>query len=138
MAELRLNSGEFNAIARAAAIKEARAGTRQVVNRAKVLAPVRFGFLRGSIRPREDLGGSEIRIDVVAYVSYAYDVHEGTPPHVIRPTGGRKFLKFEVGGRTVFAREVHHPGTDARPYLSRALREVASARGWRFVNHGAL
>jgi hypothetical protein len=137
MAELRLSAAEFNRIGRETALREMRTGTRQVVNRAKVLAPVDTGLLRSSIRPREDTGGTELRIDVVAYTDYAYAVHEGRGPVVIRPKRGQ-FLKFKVGGRTVFAREVHQPARAARPYLSRALREVASSRGWRFVNHGHL
>lgn len=60
-------------------------------------------------------------------------LNDGTRPHRIMPKlgarfvgpaqegqgrrsrgGGRNFLKFQVGGQTVFAREVRHPGT--RPY----------------------
>ena len=42
--------------------------------------------------------------------------------------GGR--LKFTVGGRTVFAREVHQPARAGRPYLAQALREVAAQEGF--------
>lgn len=137
MAELRLNAGEFDRIGREAALREMRAGARQTVNRSKVLAPVDTGFLRASIREREDTGGTALRIDIVAYADYALPVHEGRGPVVIKPRRGH-FLKFEVDGRTVYAREVHQPARAARPFLSRALREVASSRGWRFVNFGAL
>jgi len=64
----------------------------------------------------------------------------GTPPHVIRPKlgareegpllegqtrqsrrhVGRTFLRFQVGGQTVFARSVNHPGTKPDPYLDQA------------------
>ncbi|MEU4584873.1 hypothetical protein AB0F92_22700 [Kitasatospora aureofaciens] len=49
-------------------------------------------------------------------------VVEGTRPHIIRPRRA-KALRFEIGGRTVFAKVVHHPGTRANPFLQRALRE---------------
>ena len=66
-------------------------------------------------------------------------LNEGTPPHKIRPKmgagvegplqqgqsrrprgRGRQFLRFEVGGRTVFALEVNHPGTQPDPFLDAA------------------
>ena len=42
-----------------------------------------------------------------SYVEYP------TRPHTIVPRNGR-FLVFTVGGRKVFARSVHHPGTRGR------------------------
>lgn len=114
-----------------------------MVNRAKVLAPVDTGRLRASIsgqltrtwtlRPRFTVGSN---------VEYAEMVHDGTRPHVIRPKRAHTLrrssrgvvkpaLRFVVGGRVVYARVVHHPGTRARPFLDRALREVASGRGYR-------
>ncbi|WP_326597126.1 hypothetical protein [Streptomyces sp. NBC_01803] len=48
-------------------------------------------------------------------------VLDGTRPHVIRPRR-RQALRFEVGGRTVFAAYVRHPGTRPNPFLTRALR----------------
>lgn len=50
-------------------------------------------------------------------------VHNGTRPHVILPRRG-KYLVFEVGGRTVYARRVNHPGNKADPFLTRALRDA--------------
>lgn len=49
-------------------------------------------------------------------------VLDGTRPHIIRPRRV-KALRFDVGGRTVFAKIVHHPGTRSDPFLQRALRE---------------
>jgi hypothetical protein len=45
----------------------------------------------------------------------------GTRPHVIRPVRARA-LKFDVGGRTVFAKVVMHPGTQPNRFLQEALR----------------
>lgn len=51
---------------------------------------------------------------------YGYFMREGTKAHVIKPRNG-KYLRFEVGGETVFARQVHHPGTKANPYHKRVF-----------------
>lgn len=48
-------------------------------------------------------------------------VLDGTRPHIIRPRRKRA-LRFEVGGREVFAAYVRHPGTRANNILARALR----------------
>lgn len=103
-----------------------------VVNRAKVLAPVDTGRLRASIRveSRRSLGFRTI-YTVGSDVEYAAMVNDGTRPHVIRPRRAQ-VLRFQVGGRVVFARVVNHPGTRARPFLDRALREVAASRGYSF------
>lgn len=90
------------------------------------------GRLRASIKadpPRIfSLRGS---VTVGSNVEYAGYVNDGTGPHVIRPRT-KQFLKFKVGGRTVYAKVVNHPGTRANPFLDRALREVAAQRGYTF------
>lgn len=72
-------------------------------------------------------------------------LNEGTRPHRIMPKlgarfvgpaqagqgrrargRGRTFLKFEVGGRIVFARSVNHPGTRPDPFLE-AAQDYAGA-----------
>lgn len=50
---------------------------------------------------------------------YARFVESGTPPHDIRPKKAAA-LRFVVGGRVVFSRLVHHPGTAERPFMARA------------------
>lgn len=49
-------------------------------------------------------------------------VLDGTRPHIIRPRRA-KALRFQMGGRTVFAKYVRHPGTRANNFLAAALRE---------------
>lgn len=102
----------------------------QVLNRARILAPVDTGRLRSSgkieysgfftFRPK-----ATVRFDV----EYAEFVNDGTRPHVIRPRTA-KALRFTVGGRVVYARVVRHPGTRGTRFLDRALREVLRPRGW--------
>ena len=132
MARIRLDRAELNRAMTNASREELREASRQVVNRAKVLAPVRTGRLRSSIRaepPRIfSLRGS---VTVGSDLEYAAMVNDGTRPHLIRPRT-KQVLRFEVGGRVVFAKLVHHPGTRANPFLDRALREVAAQRGYAF------
>lgn len=132
MARIRLDRAELNRAMTNASREELREASRQVVNRAKVLAPVRTGRLRSSIRaepPRIfSLRGS---VKVGSDLEYAAFVNDGTRPHTIRPRT-KQVLRFQVGGRVVFAKVVNHPGTRANPFLDRALREVAAQRGYSF------
>lgn len=55
---------------------------------------------------------------VVNETAYAMMVHDGTPPHIIRPRNPGGVLRFEAaGGDIVFATHVNHPGTAPRPFL---------------------
>lgn len=130
MARIRLDRAALNRQFRSTGRSEGEAAARQVVNRAKILAPVDTGRLRASIRVerRRTLALRQIWT-VGSDVEYAPMVHDGTRPHIIRPRRAQA-LRFRVGGRVVYARVVHHPGTRARPFLDRALREVARARGY--------
>lgn len=132
MARVRLDRAALNRTMRGASRRELEIAARQVMNRAKVLAPVDTGRLRASIRI-ESRRTFTLRsvFTVGSDVSYAPMVHDGTRPHTIRPKHAQA-LRFRVGGRVVYAKVVHHPGTRARPFLDRALREVAAQRGYSF------
>ena len=109
---------------------EGDAASRQVLARAKVLAPVDTGRLRASLRvQRRSFFGLRQRWTVGSDVDYAPMVNDGTKPHIIRPKRA-KALRFKVGGKTVYAMVVHPPGTRARPFLDRALTDVARNRGY--------
>ncbi|WP_410091266.1 HK97 gp10 family phage protein [Streptomyces sp. adm13(2018)] len=130
MARIRLDRAALNRTFRATSRSEGEIAARQVVARAKVLAPVDTGRLRSSIRvERRSTFGLRQRWTVGSDVEYAPMVNDGTRPHIIRPRRA-KALKFKVGGRTVYAKVVHHPGTRARPFLDRALADVARSRGY--------
>jgi Bacteriophage HK97-gp10, putative tail-component len=130
VARVRLDRAELNRTIRGASRDELETTARQVMNRAKVLAPVDTGRLRASIRiERRTFLGLRARYTIGSDLNYAAMVHDGTRPHVIRPRRA-KALRFRVGGRVVFARVVRHPGTRGRPFLDRALREVTAARGY--------
>jgi hypothetical protein len=82
---------------------------------AKVLAPVDTGNLVNSIGT--DLDGDGMGGEVGPTASYGDDVEYGTQPHIIRPHEPGGVLAFPGAGGTVFAREVHHPGTRPQPYM---------------------
>lgn len=105
--------------------------TRRIANQARVDVPVKTGNLGRSIREDDQLmvGPFVVTGGVSAgglEADYALYVHEGTRPHMIFPRRPGGTLAFEVDGRTVFARSVHHPGTRARPFLRNAATRVAA------------
>lgn len=125
-----ISEGRARAIAISRSLPEVTKVTRKILNRAKVLAPVDTGRLRSS-------GRMDIKIThfgptgVVTFpVRYAQFVHDGTRPHVIRARK-KKVLRFAVGGKVLYRPVVHHPGTQARPFLTRALVEVAPQSNFR-------
>lgn len=131
--------------------------TRRVLNRAEVLSPVDTGNMRAghSMTMRVTRTTVTGRVEVAA--DYAEFVHDGTKAHDIRPRSA-KALAFNWtkhgGVRTIVPRSglgkgptglrktkrgvilyiskgfVRHPGTKARPWLARALHEVAPPAGF--------
>lgn len=139
MAIVRIDRADLRRVLRGASMRELREVAPRVVNRAKVLAPVDTGRLRASIGPAVYSRTWTLRpqATIEAGVDYAKFVHDGTPEYTIRPkprrtrTGRPPMLKFQVGGRTVYAREVVHPAIEGRPFLDRALAEITAGRGYR-------
>lgn len=129
MARIRLDPSAVKAEINRIAARDAARVAREVEARAKQLAPVNTGRLRGSIQaqPKFTFRGPTVRVS--ADVNYATFVENGTAPHVIRPRNA-KALKFKIGGRVVFARVVHHPGTKAVHFMARAVREVGIRNGY--------
>ena len=129
MGRLVLDSGSLRRRFNVAGRRSTNDFARKVQNRAKALAPVDTGRLRNSITIRRtfSLRGPSAVVGTDLY--YAPYVEEGTRPHTIRPRT-KTVLRFKMGNRIVYAREVNHPGTRARPFLSRALAEVARQEGY--------
>lgn len=99
------------------------------MNQATIDCPVDTGNLRSHHIMRVKELGTQVRGSVINNAKYAAVVHDGSPPHTIRARR-RKALRFTVGGETIFARSVRHPGAAPRPWLFKALR-VAASNGWR-------
>ena len=105
--------------------------------------PVKSGQLKRSRRSSARYGATSASVTVEyppesrpggGVVDVATFTDKGTRPHVI-VRRRKKALSFTVGGRVIFARKVHHPGTKGtrwwtnqttatkwRDYLMRATR----------------
>lgn len=108
----------------------------------RTLCPVDTGNLRDSIGIRV-VGGTVVIGPDMGKAPYAGFVEFGTAPHEIRPKNPNGVLRFQVGGQTVYARVVHHPGTRAAYYVARAfeqwlgsLGEMAATTGAQLITQG--
>jgi hypothetical protein len=124
----------------------------------------RTGELRASIRvisPRRT--GDKVQGGFEATAKHATFVEDGTKAHLVRPidyqtlkggarhtvgvragrqvknatvgVGRGQYLRFYIGGRVVFAREVHHPGTKPDPFMGPAS-VIATVRMQQIIEDG--
>lgn len=137
--------------------------TRQVLNRSVVLTPVNTGNLRASQQMTMRARRTYVAGTVETRAKYAEWVMRGTPPHtiaakrkqalafhwgkvgvdVIVPKKATKrggMRKSKKGGVVLVIGKgyVRHPGTKARPFMYRALREVAGPQGFTVTFVGGL
>lgn len=149
-------------VALAAATREVTDTTRRVYNRAIVLTPVDTGNLRGQNKMRVLAPhGRQVTGEVFNETSYAAAVHDGHAAYTVRPkpkiitvrakkgqalrfkVGGKvifrrsvrmqKPLRFVIGGRVVYAQSARIPAQRGRPWIYRALVEVAGPRGYKIT-----
>jgi hypothetical protein len=104
---------------------------RKILNQATVNAPVDTGFLRAQHSMTVKTLRTRVKGEVVNRAKYAAAVHDGSKAHIIRARK-KKALRFEVGGKVVFARSVRHPGSRGRPWLADAAERVSATAGFRF------
>lgn len=101
---------------------------RSITRTARRRVNVRTGHLRSTIGDRTARTGPVVVTEVFSTARYSRYVHDGTRPHAIVPRRARA-LRFEVGGRVVFAHRVWHPGYRGNPYLGSSVRdEMAKAK----------
>ncbi|MGA6208056.1 hypothetical protein ACPESR_25215 [Nocardia testacea] len=106
--------------------------SRRVESNASQRAPVDTGNMRRMIRQDPiTVSGLTASGGVTSHANYSAAVHNGSGPYVIRPRRA-KALRFQIGGRTIFAAKVNHPGTRGRPFLANAAAEEAARIGARF------
>jgi hypothetical protein len=89
-------------------------------------------FLTGDLRKSvvvHAMGGG--KASVGSNLPYARPVHDGRPAIVIRPNLSKNprdpkkaRLKFFIGGKTVYAREVRQPARKGKPFLTNAIKEM--------------
>jgi hypothetical protein len=124
---VQIDQAALDAVIQPILIAQHRVVLRRIVDEAKRRVPVRTAELRDSIAevPPTMSGRTLIKGSVIATAPHAQFVHDGTQPHVIRARNASA-LVFQVGGRTIFAKSVRHPGTRARPFLREAADAVTS------------
>lgn len=128
---LRINRPALQGLGMDAGRKAVNRVVRRTFTRSQILCPVDTGLLRASGRLDLASDRGALVVGSVTYTAkYAAAVHDGRRALTIKAKrpGGR--LKFTIGGRTVFARQVHQPARAGRPFLSAALREVAPQEGF--------
>lgn len=92
---------------------------------AKRQVGVKTGALRKNIRATHLGNYTGQYVTVGATLHYAYAHHEGTRPHLIRPTAVDGKLIFRAGSRVIMTTMVRHPGTKPNRYLSDQIRHFA-------------
>lgn len=128
---LRINQAALHGEGMNAARKAVNRVVRRTYTRSQILCPVDTGILRASGQLQLGRDRGSLVIGGVSYTAeYAAAVHEGRRALTIRARRPGGWLKFTVGGRTVFARQVHQPARAGRPYLLQALQEVAAQEGF--------
>lgn len=96
---------------------------RKVEGNARRRVGVKTGKLKGTIGSRLTPSRPKgYNVEVFAGTSYGLFHHDGTRAHVIRPRNA-SVLKFQVGGVTVYAQKVNHPGTKPNRFLLDALKD---------------
>lgn len=134
---LTLNQAEIDRIGLQVARASVTDTARRVLNRADVLTPVDTGNLRAHNQMRILTVGKIVQGEVFNETSYAASVHNGSKAHteVITPKRAKALRFVAADGTVVFARRVTVtvPARRGRPWLTRALTEVAVPEGYRPV-----
>lgn len=85
--------------------------------------PVATGQMRTKTAMNDRQTSTGFQIVGEVDTDYAEYVSAGTRPHVIRPRNA-KALRFKVGGKTVFATRVNHPGTQPNAFWTQPLSRL--------------
>lgn len=106
---------------------------RQVAGQAKTGAPVKTGALSQNIHPdpMPTVSGMRVTTKVEALQDYAMAVHEGVRGGKVIYPKKAKALRFQIGGRTVFAKSVVQGPQKGRPFLLNAAKTVGARLGFR-------
>lgn len=97
---------------------------RRVVSVMQAEAPKKTGQFASGIRFRTTQEGDAVSLSVSSPQPLGKWIVQGTKPHVITPRGQGYPLRFTVGGTTVFAYRVQHPGTKPNNYPKRAVDQL--------------
>lgn len=87
--------------------------------------PVAKGELRRNWNVRYENTPKGVTGVIANSTQHIWPLIDGARPHVIEPHTAR-VLAFRVGGKTVFARRVHHPGNQPNHFIEQALARFRS------------
>jgi len=104
--------------------------TRRVLNRAIVLTPVDTGTLRAANNSRILRTPHSVTGEIFNDTAYAAAVHNGNRAYTVRPRTAKALRWTTAGGDVVFAKSARHKARRGRPWLYRALVEVAGPAGF--------
>ena len=93
---------------------------RLIVMGAKMQVGKKTEKLEQSIHSRQSRTAYGQMVWIGSTLDYALAHHEGTKPHIIKPTKA-KALRFTAGTRVIYSRAVKHPGTRANRSLTDQL-----------------
>lgn len=114
---------------------------QQIASTAQAYAPVRTGALRDSISVKHLSGLTAVIGPNVPYGTYQ-EFGTGTrgefggSVYIIKPRSPGGVLVFNVNGKRVVAREVHHPGIRPHPYMRPAFERVVTPFGQSLAELG--
>lgn len=97
----------------------------EILAGARGMAGFRTGDLRRKLYMKHSrgFGGRFQYVEVGSTSSHAWLHHEGTKPHLIVPKFGR-VLRYNIGGKVVYARKVNNRGTRPNKYLETPMRKA--------------
>lgn len=104
-----------------------------IESRLRRTSPVDSGQMRSQTRATSRTTATGAEIEIVVDTPYAHIVASGQRPHRITPRREGGVLVFDVGGRTVYARSVNHPGAQPNDWWASAIRDLPDIleRNWR-------
>jgi hypothetical protein len=113
--------------------RTASASAREIETRLKRTGPFVSGNMNANTTARSRATTAGAAIDVEVNTPYAHIVARGQRPHVIEPRRDGGVLVFDVGGRTVYARSVNHPGAQGNDWWTSTIRDSRDIllRNWR-------
>lgn len=127
---IEVNPAAARAVALDAAERVVTDVTRRVFNRAIVLTPVDTGNLRAQNNMRVTRSPNGAVGEVFNDTEYAAAVHNGNKAYTVRPRRRKALRWVSKSGEVVFAKSARIPARRGRPWLARALQEVAGAEGF--------